>query len=90
MKEKSKSLFIKCDCHCCGLSLESWDFDNDCMYMSFWIDEFYAYQSEGFWRNLWERIKLAFKVLRKGDYFLREVAIEKNDVQKLKEYFNQF
>ncbi len=89
---KEKSLFIKCSCHCCGLSIEKlWPGDgDDAMSLSFWIDKFYAYQSSGFFRNLWERIKLAFKVLTKGDYFLQDIIVEKNEIQKLKEYFNQF
>ena len=90
-QEKNNSLFVKCDCHCCGLSIERWSEDDDeTLSLSFWIDKFYAYQIESFWSRLYNRIKLCFKILKDGDYFLQNIVINKEDMKKLKNYFNQF
>lgn len=89
MDSKYKTLHLECDCTIHGLRLSYWDDDPDEVYLSFWIEEFYARQT-GFWDSLWNRIKIAFKVMCKGDYFLHEIILNKKDMKRLKEYVGRF
>jgi len=91
-KKQKHSLFIECDCGCVGLKLDKfWEDEpeNDEMYMTFWIAKFYANQDTS-WDRLKVKMKLLWRVLKGGDYFLQELVVTRKNVEKMKDYLNQF
>ena len=61
----------------------------DELYLSFWVFEFDARQNN-FWDRLRIKAKLLWKIIIKGDYFLHELLLTRDQVEKLKEYINRF
>ncbi|HCW04390.1 MAG TPA: hypothetical protein DGK91_07625 [Clostridium sp.] len=88
---KTNSVFIQCDCGCLCLEVgKFWENEPEdkTLYMSSWITMFHANQ-EGFWSRLKTRVKLLWKVLVGGDYFLHELIISGDDVEELRDYLNK-
>jgi hypothetical protein len=86
MREKPE-IFIYCDCHCCGVQVSQFNEIDELFFITFWIAEWYAIPSSIF-SIVWQRIKLAFKVLFNGDYFLKELVLSRDNFKKLKDYLN--
>jgi hypothetical protein len=86
---------LRIDCGCgphLMMSLDLlWEDDenNDATWiLEFWIPEFYAKQNS-ILRILWERLKVAIKIVLHGDYFLHDIILYRDDLQALKEYFDR-
>ena len=88
---KKDHLYIECGCRLHGISFFWEDEINpeEPIFINFWIEEFTARQ-EGILAKIWTRIKLAYKVLVNGGYFLHEIALKKGDFKRLKEFINQY
>ena len=91
-EERKDCLFIFCDCGgCSALELSFWeedDIENDQVFLSFWSPYFYSYQ-EGIFGNLFKRIKIAFNVIFRGDYFLHDLILSRKDFERLRDYINE-
>jgi len=90
MKNKAteiKTVFVQCDCHVHGIKLEKFK-DEDELFLCFWVLEWYS--EDNFLRGLWNRIKLAWKVLKNGDYFLKEITLKEDKVNELIETLKEF
>ena len=92
MNNKRDSLFLLCEYYYIGLMLDKFfekDPNKDKLYLSFWVSEFDARQNN-FWDRLRIKAKLLWKIITKGDYFLHELLLTRDQVEKLKEYINRF
>ncbi len=89
MKEIVVTKVISCGCFCCELHLSYFDDDKDVVFLSFWVPKWDAVQGTIF-SILWNRIKLAFKVLINGDYFLHELLVDRKDVSEIRDMMDKF
>lgn len=82
-------VFFECDCYMEGitLSMHRWNDEEDMLYLSFWIDEWYQ---DKIWKQILNRVKLAWKVLVGGDYFLKEIILKRKNVERLKNELSKF
>ncbi len=90
-KEVNKNeahIFITCDDMCGAVEINTvFDDDDEFMYLSFWIPRFYAHQG-GIWDMIKYRVKTAFRILSKGDYFLQELLMSVDEAKEIRDYFN--
>ena len=81
--EQDDTIFVKCDCWAHGIHLDV-DNDHKIMYLSFWVDEWYAKKI-----ILWEKLKLIWSILRHGDYFLKEIVLRPKEAGKLRDWLSE-
>ncbi len=80
-------VIVECFCGCVALEIEKlWD-DTPELAMIFRATRFWGNQ-KGFWYRLKTGVKLFWKVLTRGDYFLHELIVEGKDVNRLKDYLD--
>ncbi len=82
---KTDTIFVECDCSTHGFRVTShiekdWE---HVVFLSFWVEEWY--KDQGIFSNIWLRIKLAWKVLTKGDYFLHELVLPREKARSIGE-----
>lgn len=87
MKPSEDCVRVQCDCGC--MIMEIGDLWDDKMYLSFWVQAFMEKQ-DSCWDRLKTKLKLLWKVITKGDYFLHELIIDKGDIKNIKEYLDKF
>jgi len=95
MKEdQEERLYLECHCgpHL-AIEISKLDFtdnsDEDLLSLSFWVPCFYAYQGSVF-SLVWERLKLSFNILFKGEHYIHDMLLDKENTLRLKEYINKF
>ena len=77
---------IPCDCHVEIITIQKFDDEYDYYYMSFLASTFYNCQRI---RNvIWERIKFAWLVLRKGNYIHQEITLNRSKIMELRDNLN--
>ncbi len=80
-------LYLKCSCGCSAFEMEKLSFDdNEEIYcFSIWKPCFYTYQGN-ILQVFWDRIKTALTIIFKGEYYLYDIILEKDDMIELGKY----
>jgi len=77
---------IPCDCGTEKICINTYDDMEDYYCLSFYIDSFYACQSV--WYVIKDRIKLAWKALRKGNFIFQEMILTSASIKELRDDLN--
>lgn len=82
-KLEADTISVECSCNTHGFRITSsieqdWE---EAVFLTFWVDEWY--KDDGILSNIWQRIKLAWKVLANGDYFLHEIILERDQAKQV-------
>jgi len=72
-------------CNCRTEHLEFNWFDDQELFISHYIDSFYAEQT-GVFNIIWTRIKNAWMMIRGKQFFAFEIAIDKEQLQEFKDF----
>ncbi len=80
---KEETVNIQCSCNTHGFRVtsyieEDWE---DVVFLEFWVSEWY--KDDGIFSNIWKRIKLAWKVIFNGDYFLHELVFHREKARAI-------
>jgi len=83
---------LECECGACSLVAQHWPElinipEEDVIYLSYHIDQWYA--EKGIFEMIWSRIKLAWKILVNGQYFLFEIGIRQHQLKDFRDYINK-
>jgi len=90
LEGKEDNFFIVCNCGCKALKLSKLEFEgSEELYLEYWSPCFYSNQG-GVFSRFFERLKMALKIMFKGDYFLHDILLGRDDVERLKDYVNEF
>jgi hypothetical protein len=77
---------IPCECNTEKIVISKFDDLEDYYYLSFWVDSFYSGQCL-YW--IWkERIKMAWKALRKGNFIFQEMTLDLKKIIELRDDLN--
>ncbi len=82
---KEDKILVECQCGSEGITVEHFD---DEIYLSFWVDTWYAEQ-KSFLEEILKRIKIAWTILRKGMYLYQEIILTKDEANRLYEYLGK-
>ena len=88
-EEGTWEIEIPCDCHMEKMVIHKFDDDEDdwdYYYLSFWVDSFYN-QSILWW--FWDRVKMAWEAIRKGNYIHQEITLNKKKIIELRDNLNE-
>lgn len=80
---------IRCDCGCTIMTVEHIFDDCDDVYINFYADRWHSDQTR-LYKRMWQRIKLAMKVLFNGTYLVQSIVACPDDVEKMRDYLNRF
>jgi hypothetical protein len=75
-------------CNCRTEHLEFIWFDDQELFISHYIDSFYAEQT-GVFNIIWTRIKNAWMMIRGKQFFAFEIAIDKEQLQEFKDFVKE-
>lgn len=75
----SNSVFIKCDCDTEAIEIVK---DDDLIFLNLWIMTWF---SHNIWWEIVQRVKMAWDILRKGNYQYQEIILDKSKAVELKE-----
>jgi hypothetical protein len=91
MMENKKEYLFTCDCGCGIIKYTLWHEDNDEMiFIEHYVSSFYTRQNFLF-GELWQRIKLAWMMLRGKEFSLYDIVISnKEDVERFKKFLKEF
>lgn len=78
-------IIVECKCGSEGITVEHFD---DEIYLSFWIDTWYAEQ-KSFLEEILKRLKIAWTILRKGMFLYQEIILTKDEAKRLYEYLGK-
>ena len=81
---KNKSIFIKCDCHGHLLELEKYDDTDNYFSLIYWVLGGYGERM-----SFIERIKLCYRVMRRGKICDNEIIINDDKAKELSEFINE-
>jgi hypothetical protein len=82
---KEDKILVECQCGSEGITVEHFD---DEIYLSFWVDTWYAEQ-KSFLDEILKRLKIAWTILRKGMYLYQEIILTKDEANRLYEYLGK-
>lgn len=77
---------IPCSCGTHSINISYFDDDMNEIFLTFYIDRFYI--QKGIFETICSRFKQAFMALCGKSYRFEEIAIEKEDLEKLEQEFN--
>jgi len=86
-EEEIQRLFLECGCgpH---VALEVEKLFDDMWNLSFWAPCFYMTQGSIF-RIVWERIKLAWQILFKGEHLIHDFILYEEELKKIQQFFEE-
>ena len=93
-KEPNKC-FLNCDCGCSAIEITAWDWEGKRVsenevpeyIFSIWQPCFYSYQGSIF-RLFLKKLKIIKDIIFKGEYFLYDLMVTKEEMLKFKDYIN--
>ena len=84
---KTTAIEVACDCHTEKLVISRFDDELDLYFLSFYVDQFYSCQRVR--TVIWDRIKMAWKALRKGNFIFHEMSFDKAKLIELRDNINE-
>ncbi len=87
--ENQNGVVIKCDCGCTIMTVEQVFEDYNDISINFYANKWYSDQTK-LYARIWQRIKLAIKVLFNGTYLVQDIVADPEDVKLMRDYLNRF
>lgn len=91
MDENEDRVVARCRCGCGEFVFSKWVDRNGKtqeFYFEYWVPNFYAEQIH-LWKVIWERIQLAWKMLRGKSYCYAELILNPEEVEEFKKAIAQ-
>lgn len=79
----NKEKFFKCSCYGEGILVSKFDKEDE-IYLSFWKQGFNPLRL-----SFWDRLKLCWTILSKGNYFVDEVILNKRESKRMKNWLDE-
>ncbi len=89
-RDDEEKVFVICECSSHGICIELIEdsaFSEKLYCLNFWTQEWFC-NNDNIFTSAWNRIKLAYKVLANGDYFVKEIILSEESMDKLKKHIN--
>lgn len=85
-KKKEAKVYFPCDCgsEVMEITYADWVEDDECCFISFKLDAFSAKQTSPL-DIIKDRVKLAWRILKGGDYFLYDLITTKEKLGELRD-----
>ena len=81
---ENKKEYFECSCSGEILRVEKWDDEFEELSLSM-----FSLQNYPWYLPFWDRVKLSFRILFKGEMFADDMILDKDSAKKLKDWLNE-